>query len=96
MLELLILGKLASIREEIKPVESPTDFDGVLVVAQIVLWPLLLLGSLWKLVGLKFGIALGIVVNVVYFSVVLGWFWAIGIFIGIPVAAVLSFYLDND
>lgn len=96
MIELLLLGKLASIQRDLKDVESPTAVDGVLVVAQLVLWPLLLLGALYKLVGLKFGIALGIVVNVVYFSWQLDWFWAIGLLVGIPAGAILSLWLDSE
>ena len=101
MLELLILGKLSSIREELRETGALEDnpLDGlktVLIFAQVVIWPVTLLLFLRKIFKLSWLWSLAIVVNLSYFSWKLDWFIALGLFVFVPLGILLSMWLDND
>jgi hypothetical protein len=101
MIELLILGKLASIREEMRDggVSEDNMYDGlktVLIFLQVVIWPVTLLLALRKIWEVPWLWTLAIVVNLSYFSWKLDWFIALGLFVFLPLAILLSMYLDND
>ena len=101
MIELLILGKLASIREDLRDAGTGEDnlYDGiktVLIFLQIFIWPLTLLIALRKIWEVPWLWTLAIVVNLSYFSWKLDWFIALGLFVFLPLAILLSMYLDKD
>ena len=101
MIELLILGKLSSIREELREAGTTEDnmYDGlktVLICLQVVIWPLTLLLALRKIWEVPWLWTLAIVVNLSYFSWKLDSFIALGLFVFVPLAILLSMYLDND
>jgi hypothetical protein len=101
MIELFILGKLSDIREDLRDSSSGEDnlYGGlktVLICLQVVIWPVTLLLALRKIWEVPWLWSLAIVVNLSYFSWKLDWFIALGLFVFVPLAILLSMYLDND
>ena len=95
MLELLLLWKLSDVREELRDYDSE-DMIGaaaLFVMAQIIVWPLLLGAFLGKKLGWRFGVPISAATAIVLLVVNWGLYIVVGFAAALVAAIVLIWYL---